>query len=51
MSTATLDRNTVQRSVCVFFSFVIVTAFLAVGAVGLESMVQNAQSNVTNVQA
>jgi hypothetical protein len=50
MFTATLDHYNVQRSVCLFFSFVIVTAFLAIGAVGVESMVQNAAANAVSAQ-
>jgi hypothetical protein len=50
MFTATLDRHIVQRSVCLFFSFLIVSAFLAIGAVGVESMVQNAQDSVLSAR-
>lgn len=37
--------QTSERAVCLFASMMIVTAVLALGAVGIDSMLQNAQNS------
>ena len=47
MFTAQNFLNARERAVCLFVSMLIVTSVLALGAFGVDSMVQNAQNAQT----